>query len=125
MKKNCRILFFLVLIFSACSKDNSESTSFNISNVSDKDIEFLFVSTIYNSSKSTVYRIDRQKEVTFGYDLDANGDGALKLTYKFVNSKDSITKDLGYYSNGYIAEKKWLLKIYADSIQIKKEYKDY
>jgi hypothetical protein len=112
------IFSFLLISTLSCTKDKSDSLRIQIINSSNSTLDLVYVSTVYNDSKTIDYKIDSQNEINIDYTLNANGDGAYRVFYKFLNTKDTLRKDFGYYSNGAILDKGFVIKIYNDSIRI-------
>lgn len=119
MRKFQLIIYsFLLISALSCTKDDKEGLSIQIINSSSSTLDLVYVSTIYNDSKTKDYKIETNNELNLDYSLVANGDGSYRIFYKFLHSKDTLKKDFGYYSNGAILDKGFVIKIYNDSIRI-------
>lgn len=109
----------LLTLFTSCEKDKSKNNvDITVFNYSTKKIDMVYLTTYSNEAKTTVNSLEINDSVKFVFNFKTvkNGDGCYRLRYKYSNSKDTIIKDIGYYSNGVPLESEFSIKIYNDSI---------
>ena len=119
-----KLLFVLsILIVSIISCDFDMFTdiiNIEVTNSSDENIEMVYLSTAFNEAKTADSRIDKSKtaDIEFSFRNVTKSDGAYRIHYRFVNSPDTIRKDVGYYTNGIPLDDIFFITIYRDSLNI-------
>lgn len=111
------LLAVSLLVLESCEqKDPERQITFRAVNKAQQTIDYLTFSNDVGQRRTTSFIIPNGDSIRTNFKLEAHGEGGYRVRYKFSNSKDTLTKRFGYYTNGVPFEKELILKIYADTV---------
>lgn len=117
-------IYFLFVISMAmgCEKISPAPTlAVDVENQSNVSIDYLAFSNHAGQGRLETVALGPQQKVSLAYDfIDVpKTDGSYQFRYKFAGSADTLTKNFGYYTNGFPIDQQLTLTVHNDSLAIK------